>query len=66
VQRFKAYADSAYVAPAAAVGEFNSIMPWTMYARMSREDLAAIYQYLKTIKPISNSMERFTPAGKKS
>jgi len=66
VQRFKAYSDSGYVAPTVPKGEFNSIMPWTMYSKMTKEDLAAIYQYLKTVKPISNSVERFTPPAKKS
>lgn len=63
VQRFKAYADSSYVLPEVKPGEFNSIMPWTMYANMKEEDLAAIYEYLRTVKPIENVVEKFT-AGK--
>lgn len=63
VQRFKAYADSSYVLPDVNPGEFNSIMPWTMYANMKEEDLAAIYAYLRTVKPIENVVEKFT-AGK--
>src|ERR1035437_5116282 len=36
-------------------GQFNSVMPWTMYGKMTDEDLSAIYEYLKTsVKPISN------------
>jgi hypothetical protein len=66
VQRFKAYSDSGYVAPVVPNGEFNSIMPWTMYSKMNKEDLAAIFQYLKTVKPIENTVERFTPRSKKS
>jgi cytochrome c2 len=62
VSRFKVYADSSYVSPDVASGEFNSIMPWTMYAKMEREDLAAIYTYLKTVKPVENAVERFSPA----
>lgn len=42
-------------------GEFNSIMPWTMYAGMTEEDLGAIYDYLRTIKPVRNQVARFTP-----
>jgi hypothetical protein len=64
VQRFKQYADSAYVIPSVAPGEYNSIMPWTMYAHMEEEDLRAIYAYLKTVKPIENIVERFTPPSK--
>ncbi len=35
---------------------FNSMMPWQKYAGMTREDLAAIFAYLKTVKPISNKV----------
>ena len=41
-------------------GNFNTTMPWTMYGGMKEQDLKAIYAYLKTIKPISNSIEKFT------
>lgn len=60
VARFKAYADSGYVAPTINPGEFNTIMPWTMYGRMTEGDLAAIYTYLKTVKPIDKVVEKFT------
>jgi len=62
IQRFKAYADSTYVPIEIASGEYNSIMPWTMYGKMEREDLSAIYQYLKTVKPISQKVIKFTAA----
>jgi hypothetical protein len=45
-------------------GDFNSIMPWTMYGTMHEEDLKAIFAYLKTLKPISNTVVKFTPAAK--
>lgn len=61
VQKFKVYADSAYVPPKVEPGEFNSVMPWTMYGHMDTDDLKAIYAYLKTIAPISNSVEKFKP-----
>ena len=40
--------------------EFNTPMPWAMYAGMSREDLASIFEYLKTLKPVKHNVERFT------
>ncbi len=61
IARFKLYADSAYVAPEIPPGEFNTIMPWTMYGRMSSEDLSAIYAYLRTVKPMEHKVEKFTP-----
>src|SRR5690606_12322394 len=45
-------------------GEFNSIMPWVMYGGMTEEDLGAIYDYLKTLKPVYNKVEKFTPPKK--
>ena len=62
VQRFKMYADSSYVLPNVQPGEFNSIMPWTMYSTMKDEDLAAIYTYLRSVKPINNTVVKFSPA----
>lgn len=62
IQRFKAYADSTYVPADIAPGEYNSIMPWTMYGKMEREDLAAIYQYLKTVKPVVQQVTKFSVA----
>lgn len=47
-----------------AVGEkdMNTMMPWTFYAHMKESDLAAIYDYLRTVKPVSKPVEKFTPA----
>lgn len=59
VARFKQFADSAYTLPSVKPGEFNTIMPWTMYGQMKEEDLHAIYAYLKTVKPIGNKVVIF-------
>ncbi|RYU97269.1 c-type cytochrome [Emticicia agri] len=59
ITRFKTYGDSTYKAHTVGKGEFNTIMPWTMYAGMTEKDLGAIYEFLKTIKPIKNPIERF-------
>ncbi|MDH4057248.1 MAG: cytochrome C [Cyclobacteriaceae bacterium] len=64
VQRFKMYADSSYVLPSVSPEDFNTIMPWTMYAHMEEDDLKAIFAYLKTVDPKENIVERFTPASK--
>ncbi|RYE21639.1 MAG: cytochrome C [Sphingobacteriales bacterium] len=61
ISRFKTYSDSNYHSPELAMTDFNTIMPWTMYGRMTEADLSSIYQYLKTIKPIDNKVEKFTP-----
>jgi mono/diheme cytochrome c family protein len=36
----------------------NTAMPWTMFAGMTREDLGAIYAYLRTIKPVVHRVDR--------
>ena len=59
VKRFKSYTDSTYVPNKITKGNFNTVMPWTMYGGMKEEDLKAIYAYLKTIKPIHNNVEKF-------
>ena len=45
-------------------GDFNTTMPWTMYGKMTDEDLRAIFAYLKTVKPIKNKVVSFTPSPK--
>lgn len=60
IQRFKIYSDSSGKKISVRPGEFNSVMPWTMYAGMNRQDLRAIFAYLKTIKAIPNKVEKFT------
>ncbi len=61
VNRFTLYADGSYIPPHINKGDFNTPMPWMMYATMKRNDLEAIYAYLKTVKPISNKVEKYTP-----
>jgi mono/diheme cytochrome c family protein len=38
------------------------LMPYHHYAQLDEEDLAAIYEYLRTIEPVDNRVEIFTPA----
>jgi hypothetical protein len=40
-------------------GKFNTIMPWSFYGTMKEHHLKSIYAYLKTIKPISNKIEKW-------
>lgn len=60
VARFKAYADERYVSPTVARGEFNTAMPWTEYSHLDADDLSAIYDYLRSLKPVVNNVNRFT------
>lgn len=59
VAKFKAFADSAYVAPTVNKKQFQTIMPWMMYGGMKDEDLRAIYTYLNSLEPIENEVVKF-------
>ena len=61
VDQFKFYDLSNYNPPRVGKNEFNTMMPWTMYAGMTREDLGAIYDYLHSLEPIRNEVVKFTP-----
>ncbi len=62
IAKFKSYADSAYRPPPVVPGEFNTFMPWTMYAGMTEEDLGAIFAYLQSLPPVPNEVVVFSPA----
>jgi mono/diheme cytochrome c family protein len=56
VQRFAAYRDAAAL-PRVAANAPNTPMPWSMYAGMSDEDLAAIYAYLRTVPAVKSGAD---------
>ncbi len=62
---FHTRSDSATLTTKLKPGDFNSIMPWTMYGKMNEEDLKAIYAYLRTVTPINNAVVKFTPGNVK-
>ncbi|PJZ29378.1 c-type cytochrome [Leptospira kmetyi] len=59
IARFKANEQRAKAKPNIAPGEFNSVMPWLEYSGMNDQDLGAIYDYLMSLKPVSNSVTIF-------
>jgi mono/diheme cytochrome c family protein len=62
IGRFRAFASmNAGNAPATPNGR-NTIMPWLAFAGMTDHDLGAIYDYLKTVKPIPNRVNTFPDA----
>lgn len=60
IKRFKAYEDLSSL-PSISEEDYNTLMPWSMYAGMKNEDLAAIYTYLKSLEPKTNLIEKFSP-----
>lgn len=62
IARFKAYSDSTYKPQKLGPNDFQTVMPWMMYAGMNAQDLGSIYEYLKSLKPIKNAVpQRFKP-----
>lgn len=58
IGRFKAFESKASLKKIEA-GEQNTIMPWNAYAQMTKEDLGAIYDYLRSVRPVNNRVEKF-------
>lgn len=59
IGRFRSLAGfDATNSPVAKPGR-NTVMPWLAFAHMTDEDLGAIYDYLKTVKPIANKVTTF-------
>lgn len=48
-------------APVATPGK-NTVMPWPTLAGMTSDDLGAIYDYLKTLKPVKKKINSFPDA----
>ena len=60
LERFKMYEHPENL-PTVEPGEFNTLMPWSMYAGMEPNDLKAIYAYLKSLPAIKNQVVKYTP-----
>ncbi len=62
LSRFKAFADSSYVPHDVDLNnDFNTLMPWTLYAHMKDSDLKAIYAYLQSLEPRERQVIVFVP-----
>jgi mono/diheme cytochrome c family protein len=59
IDRFKQFANGGIKPFTIKSNEFQTIMPWWRYSGMKESDLAAIYTYLKTVKPVSNKVVKF-------
>ncbi len=62
VARFKSYDPANFQPHKVNQGEFQTIMPWIMYAGMKNSDLEAIYDYIMSLEPIENSVMRVSMA----
>lgn len=59
INRFKAF-DRDDLEKIDITTDFQTPMPWSMYAGMKETDLRAIFHYLKTVEPIDKEVIKFT------
>lgn len=59
IKKFASYRDPAVSNAAVQPEQFQTFMPWSLFSGMTDEDLGAIYDYLRTMKPVSNKVEKF-------
>ncbi|MDP2054979.1 MAG: c-type cytochrome, partial [Acidobacteriota bacterium] len=62
IDKFKAFETTPDAVLSETERRQNTVMPMTEYAGMTREDLAAIYAYLRTIPPVVSRVTRFPDA----
>jgi hypothetical protein len=62
IGRFKSFAGMDAKTAPQVDNKHNTVMPWTSFAGMNEQDLGAIYDYLKTVKPIDNKVTTFPDA----
>jgi len=60
IKKFQMYADSNYKPATLKPGMVNTMMPWDMYGKMDTADLGAIYTYLRTVKPVKNTVVHYS------
>ena len=58
IDKFKAFDGAPIRSLAPAEQRENTVMPWLGYAGMTREDLGAVYSYLRTLKPVINRVQK--------
>jgi len=63
VAKFKSYDTVTAKTISVKDGDLNTWMPWTEFAGMTKDDLEAIYAYLRTVKPVSNTVVKFSAMG---
>jgi mono/diheme cytochrome c family protein len=62
IDKFKGFETPSNITLAEHERAQNTVMPITAYAGMTVEDLSSIYAYLRTLKPVTNRVEKFPDA----
>jgi mono/diheme cytochrome c family protein len=58
--RFRVYSDSSFKSYPIEHNTFNTVMPWIPFSGMTNEDLGALFDFVHSLPPISNKVERFS------
>jgi mono/diheme cytochrome c family protein len=58
IDKFKAFEGAPHRSLTPEERRENTVMPWLAYAGMTREDLGAIYAYLRTLTPVINRVTK--------
>jgi mono/diheme cytochrome c family protein len=58
--RFRVYSDTLFNPYPIEPHAFNTVMPWIWFSGMTDEDLADLFEYLHSLKPVTNKVERFS------
>ncbi|MCL4235325.1 MAG: c-type cytochrome [Deltaproteobacteria bacterium] len=61
IARFKAFDNEEARNRPVGPNDPQTLMPWTLYAGMTEQDLGAIYDYLITLAAVNNKVQTFTP-----
>jgi mono/diheme cytochrome c family protein len=59
IDRFASYRDSANAHRTVQLGEFQTIMPWTLYGNMTDQDLGYIFEYIRTLQPLKHTVSKY-------
>ena len=60
LDKFRFYRDEKAKNIPVGKGGNNSPMPWGLYSHLTNEDLSAIYDYLRTLPPVVNKVEKYS------
>lgn len=60
IAKFKSYSPETFVPAEVGLDGANTVMPWMLYSGMTDYDLGAVYDYLKTLAPVKNKVEKIT------
>jgi hypothetical protein len=61
IERFKSYSDSLGQNIPIGGNVNQTAMPWTILSGMTEKDLGSVYDYLRTVKPVKNEVDTFSP-----